>query len=118
MISRNKLYPALAILLFFSPAITIAQQFRSSITGRVMDAQEAVVPGVKVKATDTATQAVYESVSGATGQYTLPFLQPGTYRVEAEVAGFKHYIRENIHLSANDQLGLDIVLELGTATES
>ena len=111
-----KLYiaPAACLLLFTAAA----QQFRSSITGRVMDPQEAVIPGVKVTATDSATGAVYESVSGAAGQYTLPFLQPGRYKVEAEVSGFKHYIRQNVQLSANDQLGLDIVLEVGIATES
>jgi hypothetical protein len=38
--------------------------------------------------------------------------------VEAEAAGFKRYIRETVQVSANDQLGLDIALEVGQLTES
>lgn len=106
------------IALSLFAACAWGQQFRGSITGRVMDSQQAAVPGVKVTATDSETQARYETVSGAAGQYTLPFLQPGRYRLEAEAAGFKRYLRENLQVSANDQIGLDIALELGQLAES
>jgi hypothetical protein len=94
------------------------QQFRGSITGRVLDAQQAVVPGARIAATQRETQARYETVSGPTGQYTLPFLQPGPYRVEGEAAGFKRYIRESVQVRVNDQMGLDIILEVGQLSES
>ncbi|MEK7405825.1 MAG: carboxypeptidase-like regulatory domain-containing protein [Acidobacteriota bacterium] len=45
-----------------------AQRFRGTITGRVMDAQQAVVAGVKIAATSLETQARSDTVSGATGQ--------------------------------------------------
>src|SRR5512140_1349004 len=109
---------AFIVLFGLCPILVWGQQFRGSITGRVMDAQQAAVPGVKVTATEAETQAKSETVSGATGQYTLPFLQPGLYKLEAEVAGFKRYIREGVHVSANDQIGLDILLEIGQLAES
>ncbi|MBI4876897.1 MAG: TonB-dependent receptor [Acidobacteria bacterium] len=115
--SRAVQYGFFAALLL-SPVSVRSQQFRGSITGRVIDSQQAVVPGVKVAAIEGETQARYETVSGATGQYTLPFLQPSRYRLEAEVSGFKRYIRENVHVSANDQIGLDILLEVGQMAES
>ncbi|MFB3828617.1 MAG: carboxypeptidase regulatory-like domain-containing protein [Bryobacteraceae bacterium] len=107
---------ALAILLL--PAGAWAQQFRGSITGRVMDSQQAVIAGVKITATGSETQARSETVSSSTGQYTLPFLQPGDYKIEAAIAGFKHYVREGVHVSANDQIGLDITMEVGQVSES
>lgn len=100
------------------PVLGWGQQFRGSITGRVLDAQQGAVAGVKVTATEAETQARSETVSGATGQFTLPFLQPGRYRLDAEAAGFKRYIREGVHVSANDQIGLDILLEIGQLAES
>src|SRR2546429_4757672 len=30
------------------------------------------------------------------GGYTIPFLKPGTYRVEAQVSGFKRYVRDGL----------------------
>jgi hypothetical protein len=88
------------------------------MTGRVVDPQQAVIPGVRITVTEHETQARYETVSGPAGQYTVPFLQPGRYRVEAEAQGFKHYIRETVPVSANDQIGLDIMLEVGQLSES
>ncbi len=99
-------------------AVLSAQQFRGSITGRVVDQQEAAIPGVRISVIDLDTQSRQETVSGATGQYTIPFLQPGRYRVEAEHPGFKRYVRESVRVSSNDVVGLDIVMEVGQLTES
>ncbi|MCS6953467.1 MAG: carboxypeptidase regulatory-like domain-containing protein [Bryobacterales bacterium] len=95
-----------------------AQQFRGSVTGRVVDVQEAVVPNVVITATNLETQARYQTETNAAGQYTLPYLQPGPYRLEAEARGFKRYVRERIQVSANEPLSLDITLELGQVVET
>jgi hypothetical protein len=94
------------------------QEFRSTITGRVIDAQQAVVPGVKVLCTNAETGAKFETVTGADGGYTVPFLPPGLYNVAAEAAGFKAYLRKGIEVTANARMQLDIALEVGQFTES
>src|SRR5664279_2048085 len=94
------------------------QEFRSTITGRVIDAQQAVVPGVKVLCTSAETGAKFETVAGADGGYTIPLLPPGLYNVSAEAAGFKAYLRKGIRLTANDRMQLDIALEVGQVTET
>lgn len=103
---------------WFGIGIAAAQQFRGSITGRVVDAQQAVVPNVAITATNLETQARYQTESNAAGQYTLPYLQPGPYRLEAEASGFKRYVRERVQVSANEQMTLDITLELGQVVET
>src|SRR5712692_3407740 len=100
------------------PTIGWSQEFRSTISGRVVDAQSAVVPSVKLTATQVETGARYETVSGADGLYTLPFLLPGSYQVAAEAPGFKRYIREGIQISSNERVPLDITLEIGQVTEA
>jgi hypothetical protein len=96
----------------------IAQEFRATISGRVSDSQSAVIASARIIATQTGTQAKFETVSAADGQYTIPFLPPGTYRLTAESPGFKRYSRDNIPAGANERLGIDIQMELGEITET
>jgi hypothetical protein len=95
-----------------------AQEFRATITGRVIDAQQAAVPNAQVIATQQDTGAVYRTQTAADGQYTIPFLAPGPYTINAEAPGFKRYVRQSLRLEPNERIGIDIPLELGQATES
>ncbi|MBL8236415.1 MAG: carboxypeptidase regulatory-like domain-containing protein [Bryobacterales bacterium] len=99
-------------------AILAAQEFRATISGRVLDAQGAAVLGAKVTATQIGTEAKFETVSTAEGLYTIPFLAPGNYRMTAEMTGFKRYVRESVPAGANQRLGIDIQMELGAVSET
>ncbi len=99
-------------------ALSVAQEFRATISGRVSDSQGAVIAGAKILATQVDTQAKFETVSATDGLYTIPFLPPGAYRLVVEISGFKRYVRENIAAGANERLGIDIVMELGAVTET
>src|SRR5947207_2444250 len=91
------------VLAAFLTAPAWAQEFRSTISGRVVDESRAVIPGVKIVAVQTETGAQFETVSGHDGQYTLPFLLPGTYRISAETAGFKRYVHSGLTINANER---------------
>lgn len=95
-----------------------AQEFRGTITGRVVDGQSAAVPNAKIIAVLVATGAQSVTNSGPDGQFTIPFLAPGSYRVEADAAGFKKYVRENLGVSAGERIAVDIQLALGQQTET
>src|SRR5260370_40386317 len=88
-----------------------AQEFRGTMTGRVTDAQSASVPNAKVAVTLVSTGGRSQTTTGTDGQYTIPFLAPGTYRLEAEASGFKHYVRDGIEVSAGDGVGIDIGMQ-------
>jgi hypothetical protein len=96
----------------------LAQEYRGSINGTVTDPSGAPVPGVTVTVTSVERNVSYSSVSGEGGNYLVPFLQPGNYRVTAELPGFKRYARSGIELRVNDKLRLDIALELGEVSET
>ena len=108
----------LGILLTLLGSVLPAQEFRGTITGRITDAQQAAVPNARVGATLVSTGARSETLSGADGLYTLPFLAPGQYRVECDAAGFKRYVQSGFEVKAGERSGLDIHLELGQMTES
>ncbi len=106
------------IILFALGGVALAQEYRGTISGRIVDPQQAVVPGVSVVATQVDTGSKYTTISSGDGQFTLPFLLQGRYRIEAELAGFKRYVRESIQVSTNERVTLDIVLELGGTNET
>ena len=106
-----------SLFLIFA-SLSTAQEFRATIRGRVSDAQNAVMVGVKVTAKQASTGAKFETRSSAEGLYTIPFLPPAGYQVSAELPGFKRFVRENITAGANERLEIDITMEVGSATET
>ncbi len=105
-------------LLFIFLLSLTAQEFRSTLSGRIVDASGAAVAGVKIVATETATGARSETVSGTEGEYTLPFLSPGSYSISAEATGFKKYVQDGVQIGTNQRLNQEIKLEVGSQTES
>src|SRR5436309_480286 len=75
-----------------------AQNFRATLTGRVTDPSGGVIPGATVKAIRLDTNETREVITGDDGNYTIPYLNPGTYKVEAAAGGFQILKRENIVL--------------------
>lgn len=95
-----------------------AQEFRATITGRVLDPQGASIPNARIIVTHLATGTRSETLCASDGQYAIPFLVPGDYKVEVTAKGFKRYIRETFAVAAGERLGLDPQLEVGAATET
>ena len=68
-----------------------AQQGTGELRGRIVDAQNAVLPGVAVIAKNEASGQFREIVSGADGSFFMSALTPGNYEVTAQLSGFKRY---------------------------
>ena len=95
-----------------------AQEFRATLIGQITDPQNSVIPNVKIEAVNVATGARSSTKSGADGQFTLPFLPPGVYRITAEAPGFKKSVRDRMQVSTGERITVDIQLELGQTSES
>ncbi len=91
---------------------------KGTITGRVIDPTGAVVVGASVVATETSTGSNYTATSNSAGEYTFPFVAPGTYRVTVTTKGFKVYVRENIVVGANEHVSVDTPLEMGAESQT
>ena len=112
-------FSLLALLLLFSLARTgRAQETRGQILGRVHDQSGAVVAGAAVSALNVSTNVKSTTKTNATGDYALPFLNPGAYTVTAEQAGFKTFVQEGIAVRVSDMLTVNISLEIGAQTQS
>lgn len=106
------------ILAAFFVCLCTAQEFRSTVSGKVTDPSGAIVPNAKVIATKSDTNSRFETVTNTDGLYTLPFLPPGPYELAAEAQGFKRYVQSGIQIGSNTRIGQDIVLALGLTNES
>src|SRR5689334_13712747 len=106
----------LCLVLLAAPAA--GQNFRGSIEGHVVDKSDAAVPGATVTVTNRATNVASTTVTDQNGNYAVPFLDPGGYRMMVELAGFKKVERDNIELRIADRLALDFILEVGQLEET
>jgi len=95
-----------------------AQESRATLVGRVTDSSSAVVPLANVRITNQATSVTVALQTNEAGNYVATYLIPGVYRVECEKAGFKLYRHDDLELHVNDRLELNIVLEVGNASET
>jgi hypothetical protein len=64
------------------------------------------------------TNFASRAVSNTEGLYRVQSLQPGTYNVTFEAAGFKRLVQQRIELRVGDVLPVNAKLEVGQMTES
>jgi Carboxypeptidase regulatory-like domain len=110
-------FPTIVTVLLVASGLS-AQENRASLTGQVTDATGASVPNALVKALSQEQGVAAETLTNDSGRYQIGFLEPGTYTVTIEMAGFKKYILEQVQLVTGQKMGLDVQLELGTQAES
>jgi len=103
---------------FLLACTVFGQSNRGTLTGTISDSAGAVVPGVPVVLSDLATGAKFETVSTGTGNYSLVQLPVGTYTLTVEKAGFSKYEQTNVQVELAVTTRVDVVLKVGSATES
>jgi len=95
-----------------------AQVESGTINGTVVDSSGAVLPGARVTITNAATNQARTTVTNTSGQYSVPFLAPGTYKVEASKDGFANVVRSGLALQVDQTLGINLTLKPGSVQET
>ena len=109
----RKNWSALIVMLdLLLPATSFAQTTATAI-GTVVDTTGALIPVATVTATNTDTGISTMRVSGDTGSYTIPGLQPGPYSIVASLPGFSDSTIE-VNLNQNQTFRLNFELQVGT----
>lgn len=94
------------------------QMTTGTILGTVHDSTGAVISGATITVTDTNKGTTKSDVSDANGNYTIPFLIPGTYTISVKAPGFKTDVTRNIVVDIDQKARADINLEPGGVTET
>jgi hypothetical protein len=94
------------------------QGFQGGLRGSARDAAGAVVPGVEVTLTNEATSLSRMTVTNDSGEYSFAALEPGSYRLNASLAGFKTIDLAGIRVGTQQFVTLDLKLEVGALAET
>jgi hypothetical protein len=106
------------LIIVLAPASGFAQTITATINGTVTDQTGAVVPNAKVVTTSVATGQSKTAVTDGEGRYTVPFLQPGEYRITVEAAGFAKTVGSGVTLEVAQTATLNFKMTVGEATAS
>ena len=95
-----------------------AQVRFGSVVGAVTDPSGATVGGATVKLTNLGTNETRTIQTSGSGTYAFPNLNAGTYRVEVEMAGFKHFTQDRVEVQVDLATRVDATMQVGNVTES
>ena len=106
----------LCVLLLCAESL-FGQAETGRITGTMTDATGAVMPKVEVTIIAVETNRRQELVTDSSGRYSSGPLRVGTYRIEAQSAGFKRLVRDAISLQVQETAVVNLQLQLGDVAE-
>ena len=89
-----------------------------SIVGTVTDNTGAVVAKADVEVTNLGTNITVHAESGTAGEFTISGLQPATYRVSVQAAGFRKAVAETVTLTVAQTARVNVALVPGAVTET
>ncbi len=116
--SRQILSIVCCAVLLAMPYLLNAQTDRGAITGTVVDQSGAAVPGVTVTATRRETVTKSETTTTATGNYTFPSLEAGTYDLTFSANGFATSDADGIVVQTVQTARVDAKLQVGTSSQT
>ncbi|MGO9982071.1 MAG: TonB-dependent receptor domain-containing protein [Candidatus Sulfotelmatobacter sp.] len=106
----------LALFLFlFGSCLAFGQSEAGSIVGSVHDATGAVITGAAVKALSVETRAERLTVTGASGQYSIPGLTPEKYEVTISNKGFQTF-KSVVEVTVGGTVTVDAQLAVGQSS--
>ncbi len=94
------------------------QDLTARLQGDVSDETGARVPGAAVTLTNELTNATQETFTNDVGLYVFPRVLQGTYRIIAELTGFRRAVVEGVIVEVRQAVTVDLVLELGDVSET
>src|SRR5437667_10133275 len=111
----NSFAVAVSVGLFAAGFIqtALSQTSTGIISGTVTDPHGAIVAGVSLAATETATGRSYQTETTEAGIYVFPSLPVGIYTITALRPGFKKGVQTDIELRVSLRETVDLRLEVG-----
>src|ERR1700687_2136442 len=99
-----------AFTLYLAVGVGWGQEFRATLTGRVVDPSGAPVTNATVTPKNEGTNVTYAAKTDSRGNYTALLLPPGSYSVNVSAAGFKQTVRTGVTLAVAEATTVDFTL--------
>src|SRR5215471_3302720 len=95
-----------------------AQVDRGAIVGTITDQGGARIASAEVTVTNVETNQPTTVTTNDEGSFAVNLLRIGTYSVAAGKKGFEKTIQQNVEVGVNQAVKVDLVLKVGSATET
>ena len=95
----------------------LGQQGNATLVGQVQDASGATVPRAKVLAKNIRTGIERSTTTNDSGEYTIPALDTGEFKVTVSAAGFRSAVQEHVVLRYQQSQRVDVTMSLGDVAE-
>jgi hypothetical protein len=120
LMNRFRFLSALVALSIFVAMSNMgwAQGSSATVTGIVTDSSGAVIPKTHVIITNVGTNISHDAETSNAGEYTIPLLTPGEYRVKVDVQGFRSVMQSGVTLQVAQTARLDFKLEPGELSQT
>lgn len=109
---------ALALVALAAAVPVLAQDARGRVQGNIVDTTGGGVPGVSVTLANDATGVAVTRQSGQNGRYLFDQVDPGTYTLTAQVAGFATLVQRNVRLGQRGDITADLTLKVSAVEET
>jgi len=106
------------LTVLLTAATAAAQTNTGQISGTIKDSSGGVLPGVTVTVTNVNTSITTTVVTDERGAYVVSGLPVGTYRVAAEIQGFRRAEKSGFEVTPDGRISADFSLSVGTMTET
>ena len=113
-----RFFAVMCFSLVFCLSLQAQQGVLSTIRGTATDPSGAAVPNVAITVVNVNTGVSRSGTTNSAGDYEMPDLLLGTYRLTATAGGFSTFVADNIILTSTEVRRVDIVLQVGTAQTS
>ena len=88
-------------------------QITAELSGHVLDASGAAIPGAHIDLAAIATGVHQQTAASASGDYLFTNLNPGSYSLDVTATGFKHLPRTGITVILGQTVRADLILSAG-----
>src|ERR1700759_3162812 len=105
-------------LSLLGPTVLLAQQTTATIVGTITDPSKAGVANAAVALTNNETGVRRETRTDGAGNYSVPFLVAGEYKISVVAAGFRPSEVPSVLIQLGQTARVDAQLEVGDVNQS
>jgi hypothetical protein len=105
------------VMILCSSGYLGAQMGVATLSGVVTDPSGSLLPGATITLESATEKASRDTVTNSKGEYVIPAIPPGTYKLTVNASGFKSQTLTDINLTSGQGSTLNVALTLSQAIQ-